>query len=63
MAIEHGLVTGTRVALLFAVVIIALGGLVSILIPGQSRSAEKVLRVPEPVPGIDATAAVLGGER
>jgi MFS family permease len=62
-AIEHGLVTGTRVALLFAVVIIALGGLVSILIPGQSRSAEEVLSVPESVPKIDATAVVLGGER
>jgi predicted MFS family arabinose efflux permease len=64
-AIEHGVITGTRVALLFAVVIIALGGLVSILIPGQSRRAQEVLTVPdnlESIPGVDATEAVLGGE-
>ncbi|MDQ1487652.1 MAG: hypothetical protein QOD57_5789 [Actinomycetota bacterium] len=64
-AIEHGVITGTRVALLFAVVIIALGGLVSILIPGQSRRAQEVLTVPEyleSIPGLDATEAVLGGE-
>jgi EmrB/QacA subfamily drug resistance transporter len=64
-AIEHGVITGTRVALLFAVVIIALGGVVSILIPGQRRRAQEVLTVPEyleSVPGVDATEAVLGGE-
>ncbi|MCA1843726.1 MAG: MFS transporter, partial [Actinobacteria bacterium] len=65
-AIEHGLVTGTRVALLFAVVIIAVGGLVSILIPGETRNAETTLGVAEyleSAPGIDAPAPVLAGEQ
>jgi len=67
-AVEHGLVTGTRVALIFAVSIIALGGLVSILIPsapGGEAMLEAELTLPEylePLPGIDVPATAVGGD-
>jgi EmrB/QacA subfamily drug resistance transporter len=68
-AVEHGVVSGTRVALVFAVSIITLGGLVSILIPGGRPSVQAgapeidaLAEYLEAVPGVDVPASAVRGE-
>lgn len=62
-AIERGVVSGTRFALVFAAVVIALGALVALLIPGGSRSRDPVPVTEErPEPASKDRAPVLVGE-
>ncbi len=63
-AIEHGVITGTRVALLFAAAVVALGALVSLLIPTgapRSEGATAMSEGPEPLVA-DREPTLVGGE-
>ena len=51
-AVEHGVITGTRVALTFAFVVVAIGGLLSFLIPNTGAAAD-VERTMRPVEGFE----------
>ena len=63
-ALEHGVVSGTRFALVFAAFVIALGALVSLLIPtGRSRVEHPAATAPaglDPVEPIAHVATVAG---
>jgi predicted MFS family arabinose efflux permease len=64
-AIEHGVITGTRVALVFAVIVIAIGGLISLLIPRDGPLDRDLLSTPdhlESLPSADPTAVLIGGD-
>jgi EmrB/QacA subfamily drug resistance transporter len=67
-AVEHGVVSGTRVGLTFALVVVVFGALLSFLIP-NNRSIPDVERVLRPVEGfepfepLDTDPALLDDER
>jgi EmrB/QacA subfamily drug resistance transporter len=67
-AIEHGVTSGTRVALLFAAIVIGLGAIVSLLIPNdmpppddRSATLDEPVLAPELLAG-EADIALLGGD-
>jgi EmrB/QacA subfamily drug resistance transporter len=51
-ALQHGVITGTRFALTFAFVVVALGGLLSFLIPNR-RTVPEVERALRPLEGFE----------
>jgi hypothetical protein len=63
-ALEHGVVSGTRFALVFAAFVIALGALVSLMIPGgRPRLGQSAATSPaghDPLEPIAQVATVLG---
>jgi predicted MFS family arabinose efflux permease len=64
-AIEHGVITGTRVALVFAAIVIGVGGLMSLLIPRNRPRDADLLSTPEPLeslPPADPAPVLIGGD-
>jgi len=59
-ALEHGVTTGTRVALVFAVVVIAAGTLMSLLIPRDKPHRDDLPVAPEPSGAIEPDPASIG---
>jgi EmrB/QacA subfamily drug resistance transporter len=59
-AIEHGVTTGTRVALVFAIVVIVAGTLMSLLIPRDRPHREEDLATPEPSGAFEPDLASMG---
>jgi hypothetical protein len=63
-ALEHGVVSGTRFALVFAAFVIALGALVSLMIPGGrprvGRQVERSAAGHDPFEPIAHVATVIG---
>jgi EmrB/QacA subfamily drug resistance transporter len=57
-ALEHAVVSGTRVALAFAAIVIALGTLVSLLIPGDASPRAEPPAAVEPIEPITHVATV-----
>jgi hypothetical protein len=63
-AVEHGVTSGTRLALMFAFVVVAIGTVVSFLVPNSAIPADdrktRALEGFEPLEPLDADPALLG---
>ena len=66
LAIEHGVVSGARTALVFVAVVVGLGAALSLLIPGDTSRVSKRSLVPDPeanaVRAIEPVPAMIGGD-